>query len=187
MMGDDPLNGYKRGWKQAKGNPKISNDPNRSKMPASYKLIRLGQEVVQIPKKLLNGVKSKGFFHLIVIAGTVGNQWQYEATEASVVFDVDVRLPRVFVGIEIAGSSCAGKTFCAATQGRSGMVFTTRWPCFAAVVLATLAATVAKRRLSFRSTCPASSAAAKTFFRGDSLGVTFYMTIPLSCSYLIAL
>uniref|UniRef100_A0A914P0K1 Uncharacterized protein n=1 Tax=Meloidogyne incognita TaxID=6306 RepID=A0A914P0K1_MELIC len=54
--------------------------------------------------------------------------------------------------------------FCAATEGRPGMVFATRWPCFAAVVLASLAATVAKRRPSFRSTCPASSAAAKTFF-----------------------
>uniref|UniRef100_A0A914N1J3 Uncharacterized protein n=1 Tax=Meloidogyne incognita TaxID=6306 RepID=A0A914N1J3_MELIC len=49
--------------------------------------------------------------------------------------------------------------FCAATEGRPGMVFATRWPCFAAVVLASLAATVAKRRPSFRSTCPASSAA----------------------------
>ena len=36
-----------------------------------------------------------------------------------------------------------------------------------AAVLASLAAAVAKRRPSFRSTCPASSAAAKTFFRGD--------------------
>ena len=45
--------------------------------------------------------------------------------------------------------------FCAAPGGRLGMVFATRWR--------------ASLRPSFRSTCPASSAAAKTFLSGDSL------------------
>ena len=109
MMGDDPLSGYKRGWKQAKGNPKISNDPNRSKMPASYNLIRLG-EVVQNSEKAIEWCKEQGLLPSNRDCWNCRNQWQYEATEASVVFDVDVRLPRVFVGIEITGSSCAGKT-----------------------------------------------------------------------------
>ena len=136
MMGDDPLSGYKRGWKQAKGNPKISNDPNRSKMPASYNLIWLG-EVVQNSEKAIEWCKEQGLLPSNRDCWNCRQPMQYEATEASVVFDVDVRLPRVFVGIEIAGSSCAGKTFCAATEGRLGMVFATRWPCLvSAAVLA---------------------------------------------------
>uniref|UniRef100_A0A914KLZ7 Uncharacterized protein n=1 Tax=Meloidogyne incognita TaxID=6306 RepID=A0A914KLZ7_MELIC len=45
----------------------------------------------------------------------------------------------------------AGNCFCAATEGRSGMVFATRWPCFAAVVLASIVEIVEKWRPSFRS------------------------------------
>ena len=53
------------------------------------------------------------------------------------------------------------------------MVLAPRWPCFAAVVLASLSATVAKRRPSFRSTCSTSSAAAKTSFREVNESKTF--------------
>ena len=54
--------------------------------------------------------------------------------------------------------------FCAAAKGRLGMVFATRWPCFAAVVLASPAATVAKRRPSFRYDMPNFLRSGKNFF-----------------------
>ena len=79
-------------------------------MPASYNLIRLGKEVVQNSEKAIEWCKEQGLLPSNRDCWNCRQPMQYEATEASVVFDVDVRLPRVFVGIEITGSSCAGKT-----------------------------------------------------------------------------
>ena len=134
MMGDDPLNGYKRGWKQAKGSPKISNDPNRSKMPASYNLIRLG-EVVQNSEKAIEWCKEQGLLPSNRDCWNSRQPMAIRCDRGIGSFRCRRTFTEGFCGYRNNRIILRWKN-CAATEGRLGMVFATRWPCLvsAAVV-----------------------------------------------------